>query len=1251
MQRILPIILIAGLCSACATTPSYENIPAENAVQLEVSADTLLNNFDFLGATDAYLKLVSNDLRQLRDVDDLTDKRMLRAHLEMVAMRLYSITQSIGNHVYISATFEELNICPDDGSIYEYASHLSDTPIARLGFLQHFEFVGPFDNERGIAFSSQLAAETNPGSDQTYSGKVRDVSWRTTPDKCDDSGTLNMGQLLNPNGQSALLMRTWVYANGSHNAHAVIGLEGELTAWCNAEVVLHAPGRHDMSTHNFSAPLALKPGWNELVFKLGSREHSPKISVRLVSDNAAHTPLLLEHRATAPFGVEAMTLALVGDAAAVAPQSLGALKFYTEINDHYHSGLMQMAYNSTPRSTHPGRDELAAAVAEQPDNLNRLFMYSYALFPKEYESAAEIDLNPWLQQSQRIDALAPEHIGNLANQLRASSKYQFLKQRSLDLAKRIVELADSAPPAVVALARTYEDLEQYDSARLCWKKVLDDPLSKNYPKSYYSALHLYNGNSPEFVDGMKGYYADHGSWGALRSLIDIHRRQREHFDVAAELEELETLAALTPWNTDLLCNAAMRMLNAGEIDVANQLLDRAEQIKPERATIWHHKARVALQAGNLEVAVASLERELEIDYSDETEQRLLEMINSAAQQESFEAPYLEDLAAIVARHPDDGSAAGYSLETLVRRAVIKVSPDSTAKRYYRDVVRLLNDEGVRRMARKGFGVRWGLQDLRVLSATILHIDGRTTNIPTGRGYSARVIEFPNLKVGDVIDVEYRIDDLRTSFFGTYFSLNHQLAPLPTVPTRESLLTLITDKQLPLKLHEKNLLGFIDKNTGVHQDGTTYDWAVSNIRPLKPESFMPHASELTAMIQASSYQSWSEFGDWWWNLIKDGITVSDEMADKVSELTDGLETKQHKLKAIYEFVTNEIRYNAWEFGVHGYQPYTAPVIFSRRFGDCKDKGILLRAMLSEADIEALPVLIMRSGTQALGARRPDQDLSLAMVEHFNHCIAYVPEQDGLAAQYMDGTANLTPLETLPFDDRGAQVVVIGPNGTERKLIPFKSAQFNVTEQLLSAQLDADGSATLDYVNNPYGSYDSRIRSTFAAGLEQNQETMRRIAASLFGAFDGELTIELPDVEALSTTPSFGFTGLFSKWSAVNNGVLELDASPFKDNMFNQYTNLADRETDVVMQHALTKRRQYNLVLPPGYVAEALQPIEMSNATGSYSWQMLIDGSTITIDEVVVVNSPRVAVADYSEFRELCRTIDDTQNLVIRIAEAN
>jgi tetratricopeptide (TPR) repeat protein len=1251
MPRILSIILIVGLYAACATTPQYENISFEDIAQVEASAEKLRSNHDYLSAAEAYLKIVSNDLRRLRDVNDLTEKKILRAHLEYTGLMLYSIADSVGNHVSIRESLSELNITADDGGIYEFYCHLSDNSVNDLGYLHNFEFVGPFDNERGIAFDSQLAAETNFGSEQTYKGKVRDVSWRTTPSTIRDNGLLNMGQLLHPNRQSAVLMRTWVYSDASRNAHAVIGVKGEVAAWCNGQAILEARGQHDMSGHNFSAPLSLKAGWNELNFKLGSRDHSPMLRLRLVTDNSANTPLLLEHRATTPDGATSVALESIDSDTNVAPQQLGALKFYREINDDYHSGILEMAFKTVPRSSHPGRAALASAVEGAPDNLIYRNAYARNLFPKEYESAEEIDLNPWLHQSQIISEQSPDDIGNIMLQLHSSLKYQYLKQRSLELAKRLVALSDSSPMAMIGLSLCYEAYEYYDSARRCLQDVLNDPESKNYPYSYRRALYWYNTDSLEFIDGMKGYYAEHNSTVALKSLIDARRRQRDQFNVDAELEELEAMMEIDPWNTSNLCTYALRILNAGDNITASQLLDRAVAIKPENATIWHHKARVALQTDNLESAVACLERELEIDYSDETEQRLLEMINSAAQEESFEAPYREDLAEIVTRHPLDALTDGYSLETLLRRAVVKVSPDSTAKRYYRDVVRILNEEGVRRMARKGFGVRWGLQDLRVLTATVLHNNGRTTDIPVGRGYRARVVEFPNLKVGDIVDVEYRIDDLRTSFFGTYFSINHPLAALPSVPTRESALTLITDNQLPLQLHTRNLTGVVHEGTHNTAEGVTYDWATTDIMPLKPEAFMPHATELTATIQASSYNGWSEFGDWWWNLIKDGITVSDELAAKVTELTAGLETKQQKLKVIYEFVTNEIRYNAWEFGVHGYQPYTAPVIFSRRFGDCKDKAILLRAMLSEVDIEALPVLIMRSATQQLNGRRPDQDLSLAMVEHFNHCIAYVPEQDGLSEQYIDGTANLTPLETLPYDDRGAQVVVIGPDGSSRKLIPFKEAAFNVSEQVVAVELRADGSALVDYTNNPFGSYDNRARSIFANGLEQNQETMRRMATSFFGGFDGELEIHLPLQESLSVTPSFGFSGNFTKWAAADSGVIELDASFFQDNMFNQYTSLAERDSDVVLQHAYTKKRMYRIALPPGYGAELLDAVNLSNAAGSYSWNMTIKDSSIAISEELVINAPRITVADYSQFRKLCRTIDDTQNLLIHIAEVN
>ena len=73
-----------------------------------------------------------------------------------------------------------------------------------------------------------------------------------------------------------------------------------------------------------------------------------------------------------------------------------------------------------------------------------------------------------------------------------------------------------------------------------------------------------------------------------------------------------------------------------------------------------------------------------------------------------------------------------------------------------------------------------------------------------------------------------------------------------------------------------------------------------------------------------------------------------------------------------------------------------MIFERRHGDCKDKALLLCALLKEVDIVARPVLIFADD------RRTKDDLSIPLVNHFNHCIAWLPEQDGIPAQFVDGT---------------------------------------------------------------------------------------------------------------------------------------------------------------------------------------------------------------------------------------------------------
>jgi hypothetical protein len=275
----------------------------------------------------------------------------------------------------------------------------------------------------------------------------------------------------------------------------------------------------------------------------------------------------------------------------------------------------------------------------------------------------------------------------------------------------------------------------------------------------------------------------------------------------------------------------------------------------------------------------------------------------------------------------------------------------------------------------------------------------------------------------------------------------------------------------------------------------------------------------------------------------------------------------------------------------------------------------------------------------------------MVEHFNHCIAYIPEQDGIAAQYLDGTANLTPIETLPYDDRGADVVVVGPSGSNRDFIPFKEADFNRSDFTIGIELIPDGSAVIDFDCQVYGSYDNELRHTFANGPEKNQEMLKGIAATLFGTLDGELQMKFPAHDDLSITPTYGFKGKFQKFATLSDGVLEIAASPLKDDLFNTFTRLAERDSDLVMRHAFSHQRQYTYSLPTGYRAEALDDVAISNSTGSFSWSMRTNGSELIINESLIVNQPRVSANDYLKFRELCRSVNDTQNLVIEISEAN
>ena len=120
-------------------------------------------------------------------------------------------------------------------------------------------------------------------------------------------------------------------------------------------------------------------------------------------------------------------------------------------------------------------------------------------------------------------------------------------------------------------------------------------------------------------------------------------------------------------------------------------------------------------------------------------------------------------------------------------------------------------------------------------------------------------------------------------------------------------------------------------------------------------------------------------------------------------------------ALYRWVQENIRYVAIEVGLGGWRPYRAAEVFDNRYGDCKDKATLLKAMLEVAGINSyMATLYSHSGMP-----RPYVFPNLGI--NSNHAILAVQLGDELIIA--DPTERTVPFGRLPPRDQEVELLVI------------------------------------------------------------------------------------------------------------------------------------------------------------------------------------------------------------------------------------
>lgn len=258
------------------------------------------------------------------------------------------------------------------------------------------------------------------------------------------------------------------------------------------------------------------------------------------------------------------------------------------------------------------------------------------------------------------------------------------------------------------------------------------------------------------------------------------------------------------------------------------------------------------------------------------------------------------------------------------------------------------------------------------------------------------------------------------------------------------------KGLPINYTEK-----VVKNKRI------YTWEIVNPPLLKSEDNAPssryYAPHVLAQIAWYSTKTGvvrvTETPQDLHNQYKDNVeeVVNEVPAGDLKSIADsvtaGLTTNMEKVKAIYYWVQDNVKYIAFEEGMGGFVPRQPSNVVTKRYGDCKDMASLIYSMLKSVDV---PAYLTWVGSRDLPYRYNDFPSGYCD----NHMITMYREDGKL--YFLDATNSNQSYKIPTSFIQGKQAMVhISPTEFELVEIPTPEAEITWMADTTYIELNKTG----------------------------------------------------------------------------------------------------------------------------------------------------------------------------------------------------
>lgn len=198
----------------------------------------------------------------------------------------------------------------------------------------------------------------------------------------------------------------------------------------------------------------------------------------------------------------------------------------------------------------------------------------------------------------------------------------------------------------------------------------------------------------------------------------------------------------------------------------------------------------------------------------------------------------------------------------------------------------------------------------------------------------------------------------------------------------------------------------------------HEWRRSGHLPPPDESMTPVEHQPDAILRIGAWADWSPLAATLAPYYLADYPLPPDWEAKLDRIRAGHDGDLARATAALRLVQDEIRYVGIEVGTGGYFARPPEVVAMQGFGDCKDKVLLLRVLLSRLGIAAVPALADLDEGHALPGVPP-------ALTAFNHMILRVDIGD--ARYWVDPTGSHEGgrLDIAPPPDYGHALPLTGP----------------------------------------------------------------------------------------------------------------------------------------------------------------------------------------------------------------------------------